>query len=444
MSGRDSGTRDTELAAESGAADAGAASAASASHAAAIAPEVLEEVAAEMGTPAYVYDGRALDAGVRRWTEAVPPRDVLFSVKANSNLSVLRRLASGGIGLEAGTWGEYARARRSGVPSDRVVLGGVPKDEATVRAVLKAGVGLAVFQAEGEVEAAGRHADPDRPTPAGIRVLPGIRAGAHPSLETGAADAKFGFSPDEVPDVWRRLAGTPGLQPTTLAVHLGSGLDAVGPYVTALDLLLDVAGELGGDDPEARALDMGGGLGVDYEADAGRDPVPGELVRRLRRRLEERAGEDAPRLRFEPGRSACARAGVVLTRVQYRRERAGRPALVCDAGYSDFPRHVLYGARHDIRPVRGQGREPADVAVLGPTCESGDVLGVGRSLHGIEKDDLLIVRDAGAYGFVMASNYNSRPRPPEVLVDDEDWRPIRDRESLDDLWRGETKHLLGD
>ncbi|MDP2497088.1 MAG: diaminopimelate decarboxylase [Candidatus Palauibacterales bacterium] len=437
MSGREAGTREAGNGAEPGAA--------AASHAAGIAPEVLEEVAAEIGTPAYVYDGRALDAGVRRWTEAVPPEDILYSVKANSNLSVLRRLASHGIGLEAGTWGEYARARRSGVPSDRVTLGGVPKDETTVRSVLKAGVGLAVFQAEGEVEAAARHADPGRPTPAGVRVLPGIRAGAHPSLETGAADAKFGFAPDEVPAVWRRLAETPGLEPTTLAVHLGSGLDDAAPYVTALDLLLDVAGELGGHGPAVRALDVGGGLGVDYEAgDAEGDPDPGELARRLRRRMEERAGEEAPRLRFEPGRSVCARAGVVLTRVQYGRERGGRPALVCDAGYSDFPRHVLYGAHHDIGPIRGEGRGPADVAVLGPTCESGDVLGVGRSLHGVEADDLLVVRDAGAYGFVMASNYNSRPRPPEVLVDGDDWRPIRDRESLDDLWRGETKHLLDD
>lgn len=413
-----------------------------ASHAADVSPDVLEEIAAELGTPAYVYDGRALDAGVGRWTESTRPADVWYSVKANSNLSVLRRIASHGVGLEAGTWGEYARARRSGVSADRVALGGVPKDETTVRGVLGAGVGLAVFQADGEVEAAVEHADPTRPTKAGLRVLPGIRAGAHPSLETGAADAKFGFAPDEVPDAWRRLAGARGLEPTTLAVHLGSGLEEHGPYVTALDLLLDVAGELGGDGPPVRELDLGGGLGVDYGSGAGDDPSPGDLVRRLRRRLEERAGENAPRLRFEPGRSICARAGVVLTRVQYRRERAGHPALVCDAGYSDFPRHVLYGARHEIRPLRGRGGGPADVAVLGPTCESGDVLGVGRSLHGVEADDLLVVRDAGAYGFVMASNYNSRPRPPEVLVDGDDWRPIRDRESLDDLWRGETKHLL--
>jgi len=412
------------------------------SHAADFSPEVLEEIAAEVDTPAYVYDGPALDAGVERWTGSARPPDVWYSVKANSNLSVLRRIASHGVGLEAGTWGEYARARRSGVPSDRVALGGVPKDETTVRGVMGAGVGLAVFQVEGEVEAAVEHADPNRPTEVGLRVLPGIRAGAHPSLETGAADAKFGFAPEEVHAAWRRLAGTPGLEPTTLAVHLGSGLEEHGPYVTALDLLLDVAGELGADGPPVRNLDLGGGLAVDYEAGAGEDPRPGELVRRLRRRLEERAGDDAPRLSFEPGRSICARAGVVLTRVQYRRERAGRPALVCDAGYSDFPRHVLYGARHDVRPLRGRGSGPADVAVLGPTCESGDVLGVGRSLHGVEADDLLVVRDAGAYGFVMASNYNSRPRPPEVLVDGDDWRPIRDRESLDDLWRGETKHLL--
>ncbi len=414
--------------------------AAAASHAADVSAETLEEIAGEVGTPAYVYDGRALDAGVRRWTDSARAADVWYSVKANSNLSVLRRLASHGVGLEAGTWGEYARARRSGVPSGRVALGGVPKDETTVRGVLRAGVGMAVFQAEGEVEAAVRHADPGRPTSAGLRVLPGIRAGAHPSLETGAADAKFGFAPEEVPAAWRRLAGAPGLEPATLAVHLGSGLEEPGPYVTALDLLLDVAGELDG--PAVRALDLGGGLGVDYEADAPADPAPGELIRRLRRRLEERAGDDPPRLLFEPGRSVAARAGLVLTRVQYRRERAGRPALVCDAGYSDFPRHVLYGARHEIRPVRGSGREPADVAVLGPTCESGDVLGMGRSLHGVEADDLLVVRDAGAYGFVMASNYNSRPRPPEVMVDGDDWRPIRDRESLDDLWRGETKHML--
>jgi len=399
-------------------------------------PKLLSDMVTELGTPLYVYDGRVLDAGVRRWIEAVgDPARVCYAVKANYNLGVLARLAAHGIGFEASTPGEVARALAAGVSPDRVVLGGVPKSGVAVEGGILGGLDLVVLQAAHEVEAAiraGKRLD-GRPARVGLRVRPGIRAGAHPSLETGRSDAKFGFGPEEIPGVWQALAVADGIEPTTLAVHLGSGLDALNPYVGAVDVLLALAGRLEESGHPVSDLDIGGGLGVAYDGDEG-DLDPADLVRLV----ESRLGDVDLGVRYEPGRSIAARAGTLVTRVLYRREREGHPALVCDGGFTDFGRFTLYGAQHRIEPLRGELRGPATVEVLGPTCESGDKLGTDRPLHGVEPGDLLAVRDVGAYGFVMASNYNARPRPAEVLVDASGWRVVRERESLEDLWRGET------
>jgi diaminopimelate decarboxylase len=244
-------------------------------------------------------------------------------------------------------------------------------------------------------------------------------------------EAKFGIAPEDVGQVWRQLAAAPGLNPCGLAVHLGSGVPDVEPYERALDVLLALVDELAASGHPVRELDLGGGLAVDYEgAD---DPEPADLVARIRSRL---AGRDLE-ARYEPGRSVVARAGLLLTRVLYRRERDGRPALVCDAGQNDFARFALYGAFHRIEPLDGRLSGPPTADVLGPTCESGDILGVERRLAHVQPGELLALRDAGAYGFVMASNYNSRPRPPEIMVDGDRWEIVRRRESFEDLWRGE-------
>lgn len=396
-------------------------------------PAVLEEIAARVGTPAYVYDGPTLDRNVARWTAAVDAPDAIhFAVKANSNLGVLHRLATHGISFEVGTEGEYARVRAAGVPAGRVLFGGVPKSDSEVALAVSEPLALVVLQAEHEFAAAARHADPARPARVAIRVRPGIRAGAHPSLETAVREAKFGIAPEEVGDVWRQLAGAPGLDPRGLAVHLGSGVSGVEPYEQALDVLLALVDDLSAGGHQVHELDLGGGLAVDYEGAA--DAEPADLTGRIRLRL---AGRDLA-VRYEPGRSVVARAGQLVTRVLYRRERDGRPALVCDAGQNDFARYALYGAFHRIEPLDGRLSGPPTVDVLGPTCESGDILGVERRLAHVQPGDLLALRDAGAYGFVMASNYNSRPRPPELIVDGGDWELVRRRESFEDLWRGET------
>jgi diaminopimelate decarboxylase len=405
------------------------------SHAARIPAETLHVIAEEIGTPAYIYDARALEAGIRRWIDAVgDPSRISFAAKANTNLAVLSVLEGTGVGIEVATPGELSRARAAGFPGDRIVFGGVPKSRAAVRDGIRAGVGMIVLQSGHEVDAA---IDCAREGPlggvnVGLRVRPGIRAGAHPSLETGSTDAKFGFSPDRIPGIWRRLAAADGVTPRTLAFHLGSGLDEVEPYERAVELIRSLVPTLEDSGAAVAELDVGGGLGVDYASD--RDPEPALLVRSLEARLQGLPVE----LRFEPGRSVVARAGVLLTRVLYRRERNGSPALVCDAGYTDFARNALYGAEHVILPVRGELSGEPNVEVLGPTCESGDRLGTGRRLHGVAPGDLLVLRDAGAYGFVMASNYNSRPRPPELLVEGGSWRVVRPREALEDLWRGEV------
>ncbi|MEE8488187.1 MAG: diaminopimelate decarboxylase, partial [Gemmatimonadota bacterium] len=324
-------------------------------------------------------------------------------------------------------------AERAGFPLDRILLGGVPKAADVVADAIGSGLALVVLQADHEVDAAIARADPAHPTRIGVRIRPGIRAGAHPSLETGRMDAKFGYALPEVADVWNRLAGTPGLLPEVLAVHLGSGIETLGPWDRALDVLLDLAGQLSTSDAPVREFDLGGGLAVDYETDL--DPDPSELVRRVDARLDGTGFSS----RFEPGRSIMARAGSLLTRVLYRRECGGMPALICDAGFTDFIRFALYGSEHRIEPVAGSLAGPATVDVLGPTCESGDVIGTGRPLHDVQPGDLLIVRDVGAYGFVMASNYNSRPRPAEIMVEGDSFHVVRSRETLEDLWRGEPK-----
>ncbi len=404
-------------------------------HAARLSPDMLHAIADEVGTPAYIYDVRALEAGIARWIDAVgEPARISFAAKANTNLAVLATLERSGVGIEVATPGELARARAAGFPEARIVFGGVPKSESAVREGIQAGAGMIVLQSEIEVDAAIRHAAsyPRGPLPVGLRVRPGIRAGAHPSLETGRADAKFGFGPERIPEVWERLASAERIRPRTLAFHLGSGLDAVDPYEQAVELMLALVESLAGAGCPVVELDVGGGLGIDYASD--RDPEPAMLVEALEARLEGAPIE----LRFEPGRSVVARAGVLLTRVLYRRERNGSPALVCDAGYTDFARNALYGAEHAIVPVDGELAGDPTVDVLGPTCESGDVLGTNRRLGTVQPGDLLLLRDAGAYGFVMASNYNSRPRPPELIVERDEWKVARPRESLEDLWRGEV------
>lgn len=409
-------------------------------HRARLPAALLEEIAGAVGTPAYVYDARALDAGARRWTAAVPSPDrIWYSVKANASPAVLARLADRGVGFEVATPGEHAGVLAAGVGRERILVGGVPKRAEDVADALRSGADLVVLQAWHEVEAAAAHADPGASVAVGLRVRPGIRAGAHPALQTGVARAKFGLGPERALDAWRLLSEVGGLRPRALGVHLGSGVHDTGSYLEALDLLLELAGRAGSVGAAVEVLDMGGGLAVDYAG--GRDPQPAELTARLERRLDARdrspggAGTGLE-LRYEPGRSIVAPMGVLLTRVLYRREREGAPALVCDAAFTDFPRRVLYGAEHRIVPPGGALEGPPSVDVLGATCESGDVLGTGRALHGVGPGELLAVLDAGAYGFVMASNYNGRPRPPEVMVEDGRWRVIRSREPLEALWRG--------
>ena len=394
--------------------------------------DTLEANAASEGTPGYVYSACSLETAAGRWVDAAGDASrIYFAAKANTNLAVLDRLRRTGIGIEVATAGERARAERAGFSPDRILLGGVPKSADVVVDAIGCGLALVVLQANQEVDAAIAAADPVHPTRIGVRIRPGIRAGAHPSLETGRTDAKFGYAPSEAVQIWNRLADTPGLVPEVLAVHLGSGIDALDPWDRALDVLLDLVEQLGAATASVREFDLGGGLGVDYGSDL--DPDPAELIRRVDERLEATGLAS----RFEPGRSIMARAGSLLTRVLYCRERNGAPALVCDAGFTDFARFALYGSQHRIEPVTGSTTGPATVDVLGPTCESGDVIGTGRALHDVQPGDLLVVRDVGAYGFVMASNYNSRPRPAEVMLDDDTFRVVRSRETLEDLWRGE-------
>jgi len=399
----------------------------------------LTRIAEQFGTPCYVYSKATLARHFRAYTEALGshPHLICYAVKANSNLAVLGLLARLGAGFDIVSMGELERVLAAGGDPSRVVFSGVAKQEAEMARALEVGIKCFNVESRPELErldaVAGRLG---KVAPVSLRVNPDVDAGTHPYISTGLKDNKFGIPVDEALAVYELAASLPHVKVTGLDCHIGSQLTELAPFLDALDRLLVLLERLRERGIEVEHLDLGGGLGVPYRDE--RPPAPFDYATALLERLASWPGSERLTLLFEPGRSIAANAGVLLTRVEFLKPGETRNFAIVDAAMNDLIRPALYQAWQAILPVdTRRARESATYDVVGPVCETGDFLGKERTLA-IAPGDLLAVRSAGAYGFVMASNYNSRPRPAEVMVDGEAAHLVRRRERLEELWAGEA------
>jgi diaminopimelate decarboxylase len=403
----------------------------------------LEAIAEAVGTPVYVYSTATLTRHYRLLREAVDAHRpalgealIAFAVKANSNLSVLATLARLGCGADTVSEGEIRRALKAGVPGDRIVFSGVGKTDAELAFAIEAGVRQINVESAVELDrliavAAAKGAAPE----IAIRVNPRIGAGGHARITTGGATDKFGVPVGEAPALYARAAASPHVTPVGLACHIGSQITALEPLEAAFRALREMTLALRAEGLAVSRLDLGGGLGVPYH---GQTDLPSiaDYVAMAAGVLDGLEVEAA----FEPGRLLAANAGVLLSRViQINAREDGRRFLVLDAGMNDLMRPALYDAFHDVVPVRERTGEAGPYDLVGPICESTDVFARDRTLPPLEAGDLVAFMGAGAYGAVLASEYNSRPLVPEVLVDGDRWAVVRARPSYDEMWAREPK-----
>ncbi len=393
----------------------------------------LRDLAARHGTPCYVYSRATIERHWRAYDEALAGQEHLlcYAVKANSNLAVLGLLAGLGSGFDIVSGGELERVLAAGGDPARVVFSGVGKTAAEMRAALAAGILCFNVESAGELERLERvAAEAGVAAPVSLRVNPDVDPDTHPYIATGLKENKFGIPFQDAPDLYRRAADLPHLRVVGIDCHIGSQLTAVAPYVDALERVLALVDRLQGEGIPLSHLDLGGGLGIPYRDE--RPPHPAELAAAVRAGL----GGRPLTLLLEPGRSIVGNAGLLLTRVEYLKHGAGHHFAVVDAAMTEMLRPSLYQAWMDIVPVAPRPGPGEVYDVVGPVCETGDFLGKGRRLE-LREGDLLAVRGAGAYGFTMSSNYNSRPRPPEVLVAGDRDHLARPRESAAQLHAGE-------
>ena len=394
----------------------------------------LPEIAAAVGTPAYVYSAATLLRHYRLFEEALAwgPHLVCYAVKAASNVAILKLLGDAGAGMDVVSEGEYRRARAAGVPPERIVFSGVGKTEAEMRHVLAGGVRQINLESEPEMRLLSRvAAEMGVEVPVTVRVNPDVDARTHEKIATGRSDTKFGIPIGRARDVYAEIARLPGLRVVGVDVHIGSQLTDLDPFRQAYRLVASLTEALRADGHAIERLDLGGGLGIPYARSNLAPPVPLEYGAVIR----EEVGHLGCEVEVEPGRLIAGNAGVLLTRVVYLKEGEGRDFLILDAAMNDLIRPAMYGAHHDIvhvvEPAAGAETRPFDV--VGPVCETGDTFARARDMVPPEPGDLLAFRGAGAYGAVMASEYNSRPLVPEVLVRGADFSIIRPRPTWDEM-----------
>lgn len=389
----------------------------------------VADIAARFGTPAYVYSRATLERHYRAYDEALAgrPHLVCYAVKANSNLAVLNVLARLGAGFDIVSAGELERVLRAGGDPGRVVFSGVGKQPWEMRRALEAGVRCFNVESDTELDRLNQVAgELGVRAPVSLRVNPDVDAGTHPYISTGLKENKFGIDIAEAPAVYARAAAMPHLEVIGVDCHIGSQLTTVEPFLDALDRVLALIDQLADNGIAIQHLDMGGGLGVTYGDE--QPPQPSDYVSALSQRLGDRELE----LVVEPGRSIAANAGILVTRVEFLKCTEHRNFAIIDAAMNDLIRPALYSAWQAIVPVvpRNDVDEKA-WDLVGPVCETGDFLGKDRVLR-LAAGDLLAVRSAGAYGFVMSSNYNTRNRPPELMVDGDQVHVVRRRETIED------------
>ncbi len=399
-------------------------------------PQLLQAIADRVGTPAYVYGANLIRAQYHALDDVLKdvPHRICYSVKANSNVGVLRVLRALGAGADIVSVGELRRALLAGFPPETIVFSGVGKTGPELEEAIRAGVGSINVESPAELHALIAAAErAGRPAGVGIRVNPDVATDTHPYTKTGDKTAKFGVPFDEVVAVARRITEHALLRLHGLAMHIGSQITDVEPYHRGTVKLLELVTAIRASGMSGiEWLDVGGGLGVRYH----NEKVPS---------LAEWAAAVAPAikaaglgLQCEPGRFLVANAGVLLMRVLYRKRAGAREYVIVDAGMTDFVRPSHYNAHHEIVPLADGRRAEQVMNVVGPICESGDFLALDRKLPEVAPGEVLALLGTGAYGFVMSSTYNARPRPPEVLVDGDRFSEARQRETLDDLLRGEV------
>jgi len=394
----------------------------------------IETIAREVGTPFYCYSHATLSRHFRAFDNAFGEVEHLtcFSVKSCSNIAILNLFASMGAGMDIVSGGELYRALKAGVPAEKIVFSGVGKTENELIYGLK--VGILIFNLESPQEMYFLNdcaARLGRRAPIAIRVNPDVDPKTHPYISTGLMENKFGIDLDMSESMYAQAKEMSNLEVVGVGCHIGSQLTEVSPFLDTIKRLRLLIDRLRKQEINIRYLDLGGGLGITYSEEA--PPHPKEYARAL---LAEVEGIDCT-LIFEPGRVIVGNAGTLITRVLYTKEGPVKNFLVVDAGMNDLVRPSLYGSYHHIQPVVDQRRPQLTADVVGPICETGDFIARDRSLPQVKPGELLAVMSAGAYGFAMSSNYNSRPRAPEILVRDDKFEVIRSRETYDDLLKGE-------
>jgi diaminopimelate decarboxylase len=395
----------------------------------------LSQVARRFGTPCYVYSRAMIEAAYREFDTGLAGVDhlVCYAVKANSNLAVLDTLARLGAGFDIVSGGELARVIAAGGRADRVIFSGVGKSEPEIAAALAAGIHCFNVESEPELERLdGLARRAGVRAPVSLRINPDVDARTHPYISTGLAANKFGIPFGSARAVYARAAKLSNIEVTGIGCHIGSQILDAGPLEEALDRVLELVAALAQDGIAISHLDLGGGFGIRYHDEKPMDI--GAYCRRLAERLASRGF----RVMLEPGRAIVGPAGVLLTRVEYLKLDKARRFAVVDASMSELIRPALYQSWHDIVPVVERNSPPQSYDVVGPVCESSDVLGTNRPLA-VEPGDVLAILAAGAYGMSMASNYNSRPRPAEVLIDGDRALEVRAREDTQALFALEKR-----
>ena len=399
----------------------------------------LAEIAASVGTPFYCYSTATLTRHYHLFTEALSPLPhlVCFAIKSLSNIAVLKTLGDLGAGMDVVSAGEYLRAKAAGVPGDRIVFSGVGKTREEMRMALTGGIRQFNVESEPELSALSEVAHSLGLTaPITIRVNPDVDARTHEKIATGRSDNKFGIPISRASDVYAEAAKLPGLKVIGIDVHIGSQLTELEPFEQAYLKVADLTLRLRSEGHTITRLDLGGGLGIPYERSNAAPPLPADYAALIKRTV----GHLGCEIEIEPGRLISGNAGVLVSKVIYVKHGEGRDFLILDTAMNDLVRPSMYGAHHDIDPLvqAAPGMENNPYDVVGPVCETGDTFAKGRNLAPLKPGDLVAFRSAGAYGAVMASEYNSRPLIPEVLVKDDQFAVIRARPTYDEMLKRDS------
>ena len=394
----------------------------------------LRAIAEAVGTPFYVYSTATLTRHFSLFEEALAPLPhlVCFAIKSLSNVAVLKTLAGLGAGMDVVSIGEYLRARAAGVPGDRIVFSGVGKTRAEMRMALEGGIRQFNVESEPELLALGEvAAGMGLTAPVAVRVNPDVDAKTHEKIATGKSENKFGIPIARAREVYAMAARLPGIEVVGIDVHIGSQLTDLAPFEEAFGKVAELTRALRADGHRIRRLDLGGGLGIPYARSNEVPPLPSDYGAMIRRTV----GDLGCEIEIEPGRLISGNAGLLVASVIWLKEGEGRDFLILDAAMNDLVRPSMYGAHHDILPVTepAPGAETHPYDVVGPVCETGDTFARARMLPVLAEGDLVAFRSAGAYGAVMASEYNSRPLVPEVLVHGDQFAVIRARPSYDEM-----------